>query len=112
MNLSVLGVAGSQNMIFLIFIILMFVGMYFLSIKPQKKMQAQRAEMLKNMKTGDSVLTIGGMKGKVDSINKDANEVVLDIDGVFLTFDLAAIRKVTNVAVSTSVEEEKTEEDK
>lgn len=94
MNLSIFAVAGNQNMIFLVFIILMFVGMYFLSIRPQKKMQAKRAEMLKNMKKGDKVVTIGGMKGKVDEVNMDAKETVLDIDGVYLTFDIAAIRKV------------------
>lgn len=108
MNLSILAAAGNQNIIFLVFIILMFVGMYFLSIRPQKKMQAKRAEMLQNMKKGDKVVTIGGMKGKIDEINMDSKETVLDIDGVYLTFDIAAIKKVEplNTTTDTNTEEQ------
>lgn len=114
MNLSVLAAAaaGGQNYMLIIVFVLMFGGMYFLSIRPQKKQQAKRAEMMQQMKKGDSVVTIGGMKGKIDEIDNANKEVVIDVDGVFLTFDLAAIRTITPASsVSTAkITEDKKEE--
>ena len=91
-----LGAAGAGgSMTLLIFVVIMFVGMYFLSIRPQKKQQQKRQEMLKSMNKGDNVVTLGGLKGKVASINRESKEVVVDCDGIFLTFDLNFIRRAT-----------------
>ncbi|GKQ42106.1 preprotein translocase subunit YajC [Companilactobacillus sp. RD055328] len=114
MSLSVLAAAaGGQNYMFIILMILMFGGMYFLSIRPQKKQQAKRAEMMQQMKKGDPVVTIGGMKGKIDEVDNETKEVVIDVDGVFLTFDMGAIKTVTptNTAKTTSTSTKKIVED-
>ncbi|MCE2422693.1 MAG: preprotein translocase subunit YajC [Gemmatimonadetes bacterium] len=39
--------------------------MYFLLIRPQRKQQAQHAAMVAELKTGDVVSTMGGIKGKI-----------------------------------------------
>lgn len=97
------GGVGQYGM--LIFIIILFVGMYFISIRPQRKQQQKRQEMLKQMSKGDKVMTLGGIKGTVESIDRDSKEVVVDCDGIYLTFDLNFIRKATpadNVKDSTN----------
>ena len=89
-----LGAAGAGgSMTLMIFVVIMFVGMYFLSIRPQKKQQQKRQEMLKSMNVGDKVVTLGGLKGTVHEIDRDAKEVIVDCDGVYLTFDLNFIRR-------------------
>ncbi|MDO1605899.1 preprotein translocase subunit YajC [Lactobacillus sp. YT155] len=78
----------------------LFAVMYFLMFRPQKKQQQQRANMLKEMQKGDKVVTIGGLKGTVDEIDNDTREIVIDADGVFLTFDLGAIRTTTKATAT------------
>jgi len=86
----------------LIFVVIMFVGMYFLSIRPQKKQQQKRQEMLKEMNKGDKVVTLGGIKGRIASIDRENKEVVVDCDGIYLTFDLNFIRRSTPADKATT----------
>lgn len=51
--------------------------------------------MLSNMSKGDKVVTLGGIKGTIASIDRDNKEVVVDCDGIYLTFDLNFIRKAS-----------------
>jgi preprotein translocase subunit YajC len=50
---------------------LIFVIMYFLILRPQQKRQKQHAEMVKNVRRGDTVVTNGGMIGKVTKVVDD-----------------------------------------
>ncbi|AKP68401.1 preprotein translocase [Companilactobacillus ginsenosidimutans] len=96
----------------LIFIVILFVGMYFISIRPQKKQQQKRQDMLKQMDKGDKVVTLGGIKGTVESIDREAKEVVVDCDGIYLTFDLNFIRSASpadNVKDATNKNAKKVE---
>ncbi|WP_309297205.1 preprotein translocase subunit YajC [Lapidilactobacillus luobeiensis] len=86
-------------------IVLMFVVMYFTMIRPGKKQQNQRQEMLKGMKKGDDVVTIGGLHAKIDSIDDAAGTVVLDADGIYLTFNRSAIRTVTAAKAAVTPDE-------
>lgn len=52
-------------------LILMFVVFYFLLIRPQQKKQKEHAEMVKNLKKGDRVVTMGGMIGTVHTLQDD-----------------------------------------
>jgi preprotein translocase subunit YajC len=58
---------GSQM---LLFVVLMFAAMYFLMIAPQRKRQKQHQKMLSELKTGDKVLTIGGMIGTISNVKE------------------------------------------
>ncbi|MFD1419014.1 preprotein translocase subunit YajC [Companilactobacillus keshanensis] len=86
---------GLSSYSFFIIIILMVVVMYFMSVRPQKKQREKREQMLKAMSDGDNVVTLGGIKGKIHSIDQEAKEVVVDCDGIYLTFDMNFIRKST-----------------
>ena len=40
------------------------------------------------------LFTIGGLYGTVDEVDTEKRTIVLDVDGVYLTFELAAIKTV------------------
>ena len=79
--------------------------MYFMMIRPQKKAATKTQNMLDAMKKGDSVVTIGGLHGVIDEVNTTNNTVVLDCDGIFLTFEKKAIARIVTNGVSTPVED-------
>ncbi|MGE0616528.1 MAG: preprotein translocase subunit YajC [Bacteriovoracia bacterium] len=49
---------------------LMFVVLYFLSIRPQQKRMQKQQELLKNLAKGDDVVTTSGMIGKITGITE------------------------------------------
>ncbi|MTB63620.1 preprotein translocase subunit YajC [Streptococcus sp. zg-86] len=89
---------------------LLMVAMLGFMIFSQRKQQKNRLEALSQIKKGDEIVTIGGLYGIVDEINEQ--KVVLDVDGVYLTFERSAIRgRVSQAAtVETVVEEAVIEE--
>jgi len=50
-------------------IILMFVVLYFLMIRPQMKRQKEQKAMMDALGKGDEVVTSGGLLGKVVKVN-------------------------------------------
>ena len=58
---------------------MIFAVMYFFMIRPQIKKQKQEREYRSALKTGDSVVTIGGIYGKVTDVKEDA--VVIEVHG-------------------------------
>lgn len=54
---------------FLIFIPILGI-MYFLMIRPQQQKQKQQAEMLKRLKVGDKVRTVGGVLGTIKYVSE------------------------------------------
>lgn len=57
---------------------LIFVIMYFLILRPQRQTAKRREEMLKAIRRGDTVVTNGGIVGKVTKVVDDT-EVELQI---------------------------------
>ncbi len=85
------GGSGSQNpLAAFIPLVLIIVVFYFLLIRPQQKRAKAVKTMLDQLKTGDQVVTIGGLRGTVAAVDKDA--VILRVaDNVKLTFNKSAI---------------------
>ena len=66
------GVGGDGGMLMsLLPFVLIFVIMYFLILRPQQKRVKQHAEMVKNVRRGDTVVTNGGLIGKVTKVIDD-----------------------------------------
>jgi preprotein translocase subunit YajC len=63
----------------LIPLVLVFVLFYFLIIVPQRKRQRAIDTMLDNLKSGDKVVTNGGIYGTIVSIRDDKRTVQLKI---------------------------------
>ena len=61
---------------------LIFVIMYFLILRPQQKRVKQHAEMVKNVRKGDTVITSGGLVGKVTKVVDDDQIEVELTEGV------------------------------
>ncbi len=58
--------------------VLIFVIMYFLILRPQQKRVKSHAEMVKNMRRGDTVVTNGGLIGKITKVI-DEDQVEIEI---------------------------------
>jgi preprotein translocase subunit YajC len=59
-------------------IIAIFAIMYFLMIRPQQQRVKQHRQMVDNVRRGDTVVTAGGIVGKVAKV-KDEGEILVDI---------------------------------
>ena len=79
----------------LLMIVLVFVIMYFLMIRPQQKRQKDIEKQRAALKTGDKVLTSGGIHGKLKEIN-DLDYVVEIADGVKIKIDKASVFAAPN----------------
>ena len=62
--------------------ILILVIFYFLMIRPQQRRVKQHQEMVKNLRRGDTIITSGGMVGKVTKVIDDDQVEVEIADGV------------------------------
>jgi len=63
-------------------LILIVVIMYFLVLRPQQQRMKQHKEMVKALRRGDSVVTNGGLLGKVTKVVDDDQIEVEIADGV------------------------------
>ena len=73
--------------------VLIFVIMYFLIIRPQRTQMKKRSEMLAAIRRGDTVVTGGGLVGKVTKVIDD-NELEVDLGGMKVTALRATIADV------------------
>ena len=63
--------------------VLIFVIMWFLIIRPQQRRVKEHREMISNVRRGDTVVTSGGIVGKVTRVLEDSAELEVEIaDGV------------------------------
>ena len=71
-----------------------FAVMYFLMIRPQQQKQKKLQETIDNLKTGDAVITAGGIHGVVSNV-KDGATLSLNIaDNVRIDVEKSAIATV------------------
>ena len=59
---------GEGGLITLLPIVLMFVLLYFIMIRPQIKRQKEHRTMVEGLQKGDEVITAGGVVGKISEI--------------------------------------------
>jgi len=84
-------------------LILIFVIMYFLLIRPQQKKLKQHQNMVNNVRRGDEVVTQGGIVGKVVKVREDEEIEVEIAEGVkvrVVKATLAHVRSKTEPAKS------------
>jgi preprotein translocase subunit YajC len=71
-------------------IILMFVVLYFLMIRPQMRRQKEQKTMIEALSKGDEVVTAGGMLGKITKVG-DAYVTLEIADGTEVIVQKAAV---------------------
>ena len=64
------GTSGNPIAMFFPFV-LMFVMMWFLILRPQKKHRQQLQKLVENLKKGDRITTQGGILGTISSLQDD-----------------------------------------
>lgn len=80
------GGAGPDALISILPFVLIFVIMYFMIIRPQRTQMKKRGEMLSAIRRGDTVVTGGGLLGKVTKVNEGSDELEVDLgNGVKVT---------------------------
>ncbi|MFN3549870.1 MAG: preprotein translocase subunit YajC [Mesorhizobium sp.] len=85
---------GPDMLISILPFVLIFVIMYFLIIRPQRQQMKKRQEMLAAVRRGDSVVTGGGLLGKVTKVINDS-ELEIDLgNGLKVTALRATIADV------------------
>ena len=77
-------------------LILIFVIMYFLLIRPQQKKMKEHQAMVEALRRGDQVVTQGGLIGKVSKVKED-NEIEVELaEGVKVRVVKSTIAQVLN----------------
>lgn len=76
---SASGTASGGIFTFVIPLILMFVLLYFMAIRPQKKREQEAKDMQNSLQIGDEVITSGGIVGMIFRIGDDT--VVIETGG-------------------------------
>ena len=77
-------------------LILIFLIMYFLLIRPQKKKMKELKAMIDALRRGDQVLTGGGIVGKVTKVGEDNTIEVEIASGVVVKVVKSTIVSVMN----------------
>ena len=99
-----------QSLVSFIPLILIFVVMYFLMIRPQKKKDKQIQDMRNSLQVGDEIVTIGGICGKIVKTKDDTFVIQVGADKTKFEMMRWAVSSVTKPStVRESVEEMKEE---
>lgn len=83
-------------------LIFIFAVFYFLLILPQQRRQKKWHAMLDTLKTGDKVVTSGGLKGTIFSIKDDAITLRVPPDNLKMDVTRASIVSVTTTGEEIS----------
>jgi preprotein translocase subunit YajC len=82
---------------FFVPLIFIFIIMYFVMIRPQKKRQEQQKQLIASLKTGDRVVTNAGIHGLIANV-KETTVLVKVADNVKIEIDKSAITNVLKEA--------------
>ena len=82
-----------MDILFLVVLIVVMFGMMFWQSKKAKQQQAERQDFRSNLQPGTEVITIGGIIGKVVSVDTEYEEIVFDSEGSQLRFGFNAISR-------------------
>jgi len=95
------GAQGGGDWSFIIMMMVIFAIFYFLMIRPQQKKQKELKEMMDNLAYGDTVITTGGIHGKVTGLAE--NVITLEIaDKVRIKIARSAIGAVLQKSGSSA----------
>ena len=82
---------------FFVPLIFIFVIMYFVMIRPQKKRQEQQQKLVASLKSGDRVVTNGGIHGLIANV-KETTVLLKVADNVKIEIDKSAVTNVMKEA--------------
>ena len=86
-----------SSMVFMGAILLVF---YFFMIRPQAKRQKEERVFRENLQKGDRVMTIGGMHGKIVSLD-DATALLQVDDSTKIKMEKSALKAIPSTQTAT-----------
>ena len=95
------GGSGFVSTLFMFALIILI--FYFMILRPQKKRQKDRQQMLDNVKKGDKIVTVGGLHGTVVGID-EKTLLVQVADNVKMKFEKSALSSIVR---ESEIEEKK-----
>lgn len=102
----------SEGLVSFIPLIILFIAMYFLMIRPQKKKDKQIADMRNSLQVGDEIVTIGGICGKIVKTKDESIIIAVGADKVKFEMKRWAVSTVeTHANRNKRVEEPSVEEE-
>ena len=104
--------SAQGGMTSIIMIVAMIAVFYFLMIRPENKRKKEAEQMRSSVKTGDEVITIGGIVGTVVSVKDDKFVMETSADQVRIEFAKWAISSNETAAAAAKEEAKKRQEEK
>jgi preprotein translocase subunit YajC len=86
---------GAGGASFLLMMVLMIGVFYLVLIRPQQTRQKKWQAMLDSIKTGDKVVTTGGLKGTVVALKDDSIHLRVPPDNLRLEVTKASVAQLT-----------------
>jgi preprotein translocase subunit YajC len=81
---------GTNEVMFLAFMLLIFVGLYLIFIRPQRKRMKEHQQLVLDLKKGDKVITAGGIYGVIEKLSEDTVDLRVE-SGAIIRFARNAI---------------------
>ncbi len=72
------GATGASGLMIILIYVAIFAVLYFVMLRPQRKEQKQKAQLLSQLAVGDSVRTTGGFIGTVIDIDDESSTVIVE----------------------------------
>ena len=69
---------GAGSFLIIVIYVAIFGALYFLMLRPQRKEQKQKAQLLAQLAVGDSVRTTGGFIGTIIDIDDESQTVIVE----------------------------------
>ena len=103
--------AGSGDfMAMMLPMVLMFVIFYFMLIRPENKRKKEQEQMRSNVRTGDVIVTIGGITGTVVDVKENKFVIETGADRVRIEFEKWALSTNESAAARADAEKQKAKE--
>ncbi|MBP3427960.1 MAG: preprotein translocase subunit YajC [Clostridia bacterium] len=84
--------------------ILIFVVFYFMLIRPQRKKDKEAQQMLKNLKVGDRICTIGGFYGTIVRIKDDVLTIEVGDAKTQMMIARWAVKNIDTLSIENDAE--------
>ena len=103
------GMGGTGSLVLMVGMIAVF---YFLLIRPENKRKKEAEQMRNSVKTGDKIVTIGGIIGTVVNVKEDKIVIETSADQVRMELAKWAISSNETAAEAKKAEAKKAQEAK
>ena len=96
----------------IVMLVVMFAVFYFMLIRPENKRKKEAEQMRSAVKTGDKIVTIGGICGTVVNVKENRIVIETSADQVRIEFEKWAISSNETAAEAAKAAAQKAREDK